>query len=705
MTGSGPYGRAAWAYREAGWVGVLPLPPRAKTPPPIGYTGWAGIDPSGADVQAWCDGPEEGGNIALRLPPGVYGLDVDAYDGKTGGAALTAAEGNLGPLPPTWRVSARDDGVSGIRLFRAQLVPGRRWRDEPAGHGAGIEAIHAGHRYAVTWPSVHPEVGKIYRWYPPEWFTQGRAHDVPTPDELPELPDAWVEALSEPGEVATGEMASHAGTLDAVTAFPHHGETCTRVREAATRGLARLRAARDGAALHPAGRDATHELVALGHEGHSGARRALAEHFGAFTAVRLARGAEQRAAEAEWWRLVRGAVGKLSGEARSACDCALLAGEGVQFDVGEPVDDPSGGEGGAGGLVASRLLRRSGLASLPPVEPLVKNALSLRSASVVVGATGVGKTFTVLGLACAVATGTDWLGRPTMRTPVLYVVGEGAYGLDARITAWEQENGISVSDDDLAFRVKPGSLTDMGTWVELLADARELGARWTILDTFSSLAPDADETKDAAQIMRRLSDLAVALDGTATLIHHPGWSDDNRVRGGYQFEANADEVLLLKKGNAPNQLVMKRKKVKEGPDGEEISLVRKEAHGSLVVVAGSSEPFDDATGNAAMRRMLALAEVLIGTYGSEGPGGTRDEVRVIFDGRSEVAGLTTDAKRTAFGRAWTGLTNLRRIVKVGSADRYRFLSMDQLGPLDRHDGEVPVGLSVFDNNTNLWVEM
>jgi Holliday junction resolvase RusA-like endonuclease len=54
----GPYGEAAWAYRAAGWAGVLPLPPHAKTAPPGGYTGWAGLEPSGADVQTWVDGPQ-----------------------------------------------------------------------------------------------------------------------------------------------------------------------------------------------------------------------------------------------------------------------------------------------------------------------------------------------------------------------------------------------------------------------------------------------------------------------------------------------------------------------------------------------------------------------------------------------------------------------------------------------------------------------
>ena len=36
-----------------------------------------------------------------------------------------------------------------------------------------------------------------------------------------------------------------------------------------------------------------------------------------------------------------------------------------------------------------------------------------------------------------------------------------------------------------------------------------------VLDAFSSLAPDADETKDAALVIRRLSDLSAEINGAA----------------------------------------------------------------------------------------------------------------------------------------------------------------------------------------------
>lgn len=156
-----PFGHAAQLYRAAGWRGTLPLPYGRKTPPPDGFTGAAGAWPSEADVHAWIE-DDRPRNIALRLPPGVIGLDIDAYDGRPGAETLAALERKLGRLPPTWRSSSRDDDPhSGIRFYRVPEGVTGMWA------GPGIDVIRYAHRYAVVWPSVHPS-GRVYRWYRPD---------------------------------------------------------------------------------------------------------------------------------------------------------------------------------------------------------------------------------------------------------------------------------------------------------------------------------------------------------------------------------------------------------------------------------------------------------------------------------------------------------------------------------------------------------
>lgn len=240
---------------------------------------------------------------------------------------------------------------------------------------------------------------------------------------------------------------------------------------------------------------------------------------------------------------------------------------------GEPWGDCP--EGCVASRFASTILRRSQLANLPPVEPLIRGVLSLRTAAVLFGPSGAGKTFLALGWACSVGTGTPWLGHEVQRHPVLYVVGEGASGLDDRISAWEHAWQTKVTDDDVIFSVKPDSLADMTVWAQMRAEAVASARRFVILDTFSSLAPDADETRDAPAFTRRLSDLAQAIDGTALVIHHPGWGDGERVRGGSQLECNVDEVLRLTGSSGSDLVELTRKKVKEGPAGQRKWLRRR----------------------------------------------------------------------------------------------------------------------------------
>jgi hypothetical protein len=110
-----PYKTGAPLYLDAGWAGVIPLPPRKKASPPSSYTGWQGRDPSDAMVKTWMEEKvgdyQRDSNIAIHMPDGWLSIDVDHYNGKTGGATLAELEKDLGKLPPTYKSTSKDDGV------------------------------------------------------------------------------------------------------------------------------------------------------------------------------------------------------------------------------------------------------------------------------------------------------------------------------------------------------------------------------------------------------------------------------------------------------------------------------------------------------------------------------------------------------------------------------------------------------------------
>ncbi|MDF3280883.1 bifunctional DNA primase/polymerase [Gordonia sp. N1V] len=199
------YADVADLYWSLNWRGCMPVTrPGKKWPPPDGFTGGTAPMPSYADVDQWKAMYPSGHNTLLRVPVEVVGIDVDAYGTKRGGATFDEAQNRWGVLPHTVISTSRDDMVSGIRFYR--MPPGMSARrsiirfDE---HLGDIEIVRHGHRYAIVYPSIHPETGGAYRWLDSETWTETA---IPAPTELPELPPIWADALAEGSDTEVGSV-------------------------------------------------------------------------------------------------------------------------------------------------------------------------------------------------------------------------------------------------------------------------------------------------------------------------------------------------------------------------------------------------------------------------------------------------------------------------------------------------------------------
>jgi hypothetical protein len=185
------YADAYPIYQDYGWAAIK-LEAGTKWPPPAGFTGNAGKVPDDAQMRRWA-ADEPGGNLALRLPPDMIGIDIDAHSGKTGAATKAEAEKRWGKLPYSPRSTSRDDGVSGIMLYR--IPPGMKLVDELKFPELGIEhvdIIQHHHRYVVAWPSIHQDTGAVYRWL---GIDGGPLDYPPAPMDIPDLPAAWLDGL------------------------------------------------------------------------------------------------------------------------------------------------------------------------------------------------------------------------------------------------------------------------------------------------------------------------------------------------------------------------------------------------------------------------------------------------------------------------------------------------------------------------------
>jgi AAA domain len=285
------YAESAWQYVKKGWTRPVPLPEGRKQTPPSGFSGRSGLTPSGADIQAWvdqcpghydretktttvCNGPC---NIALVMPPGVIGIDVDHYlkngEQKVGGDTLAKAEDEKkwGPLPTGPRTTRRpDDPISGIRFYR--VPEGVEFDNIIDIDGtADVEVIQPHHRYALVAGSVVD--GKPYGWQDAEFNTI----DVPAVAELPELPAKWVEGLRREPPAVGDDF----GLYDVNQAFTQ-GDPHERVSDRLARALEDVR--------HKGSRydNTRHNVLALmrsGRNGLPGVRDALITLGNAYVAA------------------------------------------------------------------------------------------------------------------------------------------------------------------------------------------------------------------------------------------------------------------------------------------------------------------------------------------------------------------------------------------------------------------------------------
>lgn len=692
-----PYADSAWTYKHAGWDGPIPIGRRAaeKSPPPTGYTGWAGKDPSGADIQAWIetDGHK---NIGLHLSLDQMVLDVDVYGEKDGAAELEVLEAELGPLPATWTNTARGvDSRSRQHFFRCTLPDGRVWKDHPV---PGTESLHTGHRYAVVGPSVNPDAGGTrYLWFDPE----GAPFDgIPRADDLTPLPEHWMLAFSQQGSALEGAAADAAETHATLDSF-RKAPACPRVTHLLGRELDRLADSASGRSIHDAGK--LHPLVCFGLEGHAGVREALTIHHDAYTAARVKeRGETEGFASADWWRQVRGSVGKkllLNGHVvLGGCDCDGSAPEAdeqeqpaVQPD-GVPVADKAN-------QMINRMLSRDTLDLLPPVRPLIKGVLDMDSESWVIGMSEHFKSFVALDWAMHVGLGIDWRGCRTRQGVVVYVVAEGQKGIPNRVYAWEKANKRRMKDVYfLPEPVQAGNKYGMTeNWRTLIEACRRIEPVMVVLDTQArmTIGLSENDNSEMSVFTAAVSALKQATRACVLVVHHIG-RDGGNARGASSLDGAQDTEIRVerptdKKGRITAEgrrsltAVVSLDKNKDGSaagtwpikmtveqvgvdeDGEPIkSLAVKPPENAFENVQGEAVPMPEEVADWRVNVSPNQEEVLkVLTEHSDSTGLTREQGRTWIREHREVRGVP-DLPRTSYDSAVRDLVAKLLLTRLGA---------------------------------------
>jgi hypothetical protein len=521
MTSANPYADASTAYWNAGWRGVLPLPFRRKKTPPGGTTGYDGTDPSYADIVTWAG--DGGQNICLRMPEGVIGIDVDDYDGKVGGQTLVDLVDRFGALPPTWMSTNRDDGISGIRLFR--VPPGTKVLDEI--EGGGIEFIQRHHRYLVCWPSLHPE-GREYVWI--NEMTGETGSGVPTLADIPDLPQRWIDGLRDETERSVKAILD-SGQAIAILAGFKAGDPCEHVIAHAAK------AAVEGGSRHDAYNGA---VLAVARDGRNGCPGAMAQivslHNDFIAAVtNPAKSSPRTKAEAEneWRRCLAGAVAIVAGDPQGdGCpDVVITDWIDANAEPAAPSDSPEVERTSWWPRDLTGVL--NGNDPEPEPEYLMRldgKALFYRGkVNGLIGESESGKTW--VALLCVMQALRGGIS-------VAYLDFEDtAPGIISRLRS------MGASDDDLHYLTYIGPDETLGTAARV--DLAEAIAKWApeliILDGFNAamtllgleLTDNTDATKFSQTLLKPLARTGACL----VYVDHVPKNKDQRAKGGIGAQA------------------------------------------------------------------------------------------------------------------------------------------------------------------------
>lgn len=227
------------------------------------------------------------------------------------------------------------------------------------------------------------------------------------------------------------------------------------------------------------------------------------------------------------------------------------------------------------------------LDQLPVADPLIHRVLMRHSYAILRGRDHTFKSFVALDWAWCLATGKPWQGRPVEPTRVLYIVGEGAYGIQQRKVAWEAAWRIKIPADQFLIRTQALDMHAGGPALdELLARVERDAFGLVVVDTLRRVSGRADGNgSDMGPVVDNLTRLREATNDGAILVLAHTDKSDNDTRGFSGIEDDADIVWHAKRpSDGPALgLDLENKKMKDGPDGERIELTMSPVLDSLVV--------------------------------------------------------------------------------------------------------------------------
>jgi hypothetical protein len=200
-----------------------------------------------------------------------------------------------------------------------------------------------------------------------------------------------------------------------------------------------------------------------------------------------------------------------------------------------------------------------------PPQWTVRKWLPASSMAVLFGEPGCGKSFLAVDWCCHVATGLDWNGNRVKQGAVLYIAGEGHYGLKRRFATWQQQHGVipdTLYISERAVTLDPAGAKTVFEAVGIVPEVPVL----IVVDTLSSvIAGDENNAVDMNAFLTVLKKLLVGTAATILVVHHTGHGSKDRARGHSSLKAALDAEFRAERCDGSGTLACTKPKDMEPP--------------------------------------------------------------------------------------------------------------------------------------------
>lgn len=194
----------------------------------------------------------------------------------------------------------------------------------------------------------------------------------------------------------------------------------------------------------------------------------------------------------------------------------------------------------------------SSLSAILRCNYLVKGVLDRGVDAMLFGHWSVGKTFVVLDMCAAIASGTPWFGHRTRTGKVLYLGYEGVVGMEKRMIALRTKYP-ALSDYATAFAWAPlraplllenGAL--VGEYLTTFAARYGGPPDLVVVDPVAQAIGGDDSDSDLVGRLNTLISTMIQKQGCTVLrVHHVGHADKSRARGSSKLPAAVDTEIRV----------------------------------------------------------------------------------------------------------------------------------------------------------------